>query len=80
MTKNFQKALFQENLYGERSFFKVFSHEFANFEIESEISEWLQNSEILDSRCFFRLFNFCTKLHKYVISEFQKYYLFIDHF
>jgi hypothetical protein len=33
---------------------KDLSHEFADFEIEYKINEWLQNSEILDSRRFFK--------------------------
>jgi hypothetical protein len=42
MIKNFQKALSLHTTFLEReSFFKVFSHEFADFEIEYKINEWL---------------------------------------
>ncbi len=40
MTKNFQKALSIQIPLRE-SFLKVFSHEFADFQIEYKINEWL---------------------------------------
>jgi hypothetical protein len=54
MTKNFQKSSPSREFVWRERFLKVFSHEFADFEIDYKINEWLIKSENLDLRSFFK--------------------------